>query len=403
MSEILAKVRRHNQWRMGECLNLIPSENITSPQVREILSSDLGHRYTLPFDKVLHGLYVENAYRGTRYLDEIEGIGEKLARDVFGAKHASLKPLSGHVAALMMLIACCNRGDRILTLRPEHGGYDGYWTGYMPKVLGLKVSALPFSERNWNLDYDNAAGKIIREKPALVVVGASFLLFPYHLDSLREACTEAGSILGYDASHVLGLIGGGEFQKPLDEGADVLCGSTHKSFFGPQGGLILTNRSDLFESIDKTTHWRVMDNAHWHRIAALAQALLETKRFGREYAKQVVTNTRVLAGELDEGGFPIRFGNMGYTECHQILVDTRAVQERMGLTPHEYSSRLEGSSIIVDSVGRLGANELTRMGANEEIISKVADIILRTLRGERTRAEVLKLRSSLRMKYFFER
>lgn len=402
MKGILSRVRSHDRWRLDECLNLIPSENITSPQVREILSSDLGHRYTLPFDKVLHEVYVENAYRGTRYLDEIEGVGEDLATDVFGAKYASLKPLSGHVAALMMLIATCKRGDKVLTIRPEHGGYDGYWKEYMPEMLGLKVASLPFSEENWNLDHKESAEKIVRTRPKLVVIGASFLLFPYRLDILREACDKAGALLGYDASHVLGLIGGGEFQKPFQEGVDIVCGSTHKSFFGPQGGIILSNRADLHESINDTTFWRVMDNAHWHRIAALAQALHETKEFGKEYARQVISNSKALARELDNKDFPIRFGHSGYTNCHQIMVDTDAVRKNMGFTPHEYACKLEESNIIADEVGRLGTNELTRMGATEDTMAGVADIILRTMKGEDTKRDVLKLRSTLKMKYFFE-
>ncbi len=402
MPGILSKVRSHNRWRLEECLNLIPSENVSSPQVREILSSDLGHRYTLPFHDYVHGVYVENAYRGTRYFDEIEEIGEKLATDVFGAKYASLKPLSGHVSGLMALIATCKRGDSILTISPEHGGYDGYWKGYMPHILGLDASALPFSEEEWNLNHEECAKEIVRKKPALVVIGASFILFPYRLDILREACDESGSLLGYDASHVLGLIAGGEFQNPIQEGADIVCGSTHKSLFGPQGGMILTDREDLYQTITETSYWKVMDNTHGHRIAALAQALLEVKEFGKSYAKQVIANSKALAEGLDVGGFPIKYRDKGYTECHQMLVDTEKVQEQMGFTPHEYSCKLEESNIILGSVGRVGTCELTRMGADEKTMGKVADLICRTLRGEKTKPDVFELRSTLKMKYFFE-
>jgi glycine hydroxymethyltransferase len=402
MTDILSSVRAHDRWRLEDCINLQPSENVTSPQVREILSSDLVHRYTLIFDQVLHGVYVGNAYGGTRYLDEIESEGEKLACQVFGAKHACLKPLSGHVSALMMLIASCERGDEILTIRPEHGGYDGYWEGYMPKVLGLKVSSLPFIENDWNLDHEKAAEEIIERKPKLVVIGASFFLFPYDLEVLKDACDDAGSLLGYDASHVLGLIAGGEFQRPLQDGVDVVCGSTHKSFFGPQGGIIMTNREDLNEAIRKTVFWTVMDNAHWNRIGALAQSLLEMKEFGSDYAKQVVSNSKTLAKELDERNFPIRFRHKGYTDCHQMMIDTDAVHEKTGLTPHEYSCKLEGSNIIVDSVGRLGTNELTRLGADEETMAVVADMLLRALDGEDLKPEAKQLRASLKLKYVLE-
>lgn len=402
MTDILSRVRAHDRWRLEDCINLQPSENVTSPQVRRILSSDLGHRYTLIFDQVLHGVYVENAYRGTKYLDEIEAEGEKLACEVYGSKYASLKPLSGHVSALMMLIACCERGDEVLTIRPEHGGYDGYWEGYMPKILGLNVSSLPFVEEDWNLDHEASAEEIIKRKPKLVVIGASFFLFPYRLETLRDACDEAGSLLGYDASHVLGLIAGGEFQKPLEDGVDIVCGSTHKSFFGPQGGIILTNSEDFHESIEKTVFWTVMDNAHWNRIGAMAQALLEMAEFGPEYAKQVVANSKALAKNLGEGAFPIRFAHKGYTDCHQMMVDTEAVQLKTGLTPHEYSCKLEESNIIVDSVGRIGTNELTRLGADEDTMATVTDMLLRALDGEDVRAEAKELRTSLKLKFVFD-
>ncbi len=402
MTDILSSVRAHDRWRLEDCINLQPSENITSPQVRRILSSDLGHRYSLIFDQILHGVYVGNAYGGAKYLDEIEREGERLACEVYGSKYASLKPLSGHVSALMMLIACCERGDEVLTIRPDHGGYDGYWEAYMPKILGLNVSSLPFVEEDWNLDHEKSVEKIIKNKPKLVVIGASFFLFPYHLKMLREACDESGSLLGYDASHVLGLIAGGEFQKPLEDGVDVVCGSTHKSFFGPQGGLILTNREDLHESIEKTVFWTVMDNAHWNRIGAMAQALLEMKEFGADYARQVVANSKALAENLDGTSFPIKFGHKGYTECHQMMVDTEAVQQKTGLTPHEYSQKLEESNIIVDSVGRLGTNELTRLGSDENTMSTVTDMLLKALAGEDMKEEAKELRSSLKLKYVFE-
>ncbi len=402
MTDILSSVRAHDRWRLEDCINVQPSENVTSPQVRRILSSDMVHRYTLIFDQVLHGVYVENAYRGAKYLDEIEAEGEKLACEVFGSKYASLKPLSGHVSALMMLIASCKRGDKVLTIKPEHGGYDGYWEGCMPDILGLKVSSLPFREEDWNLDHERSAEEIIKQKPKLVVIGTSFFLFPYDLKVLRDACDEAGSLLGYDASHVLGLIAGGEFQKPLQDGADIVCGSTHKTFFGPQGGIVLTNREDLNEALKETVFWTVMDNAHWNRIGALAQSLLEMKEFGSEYARQVVSNSKSLAKNLEDTDFPIKFRHKGYTDCHLMMVDTETVQRKTGLTPHEYSCRLEESDIIVDSVGRLGTNELTRISANEDTMADVASLLLRALKGEDVKSEVRELRSSLKLRYVFE-
>src|SRR2546428_7763604 len=145
MRDVLDLVAKHDDWRLRRTINLIPSENVTSEQVRSILASDLGDRYTLPWGKEWHGYTVENSYRGTRYLDEIESLGESLARDVFRAKHATLKPMSGHLAGMMLLSSLSSRGDRILVLDSRHGGVDGDLPGRPPGKLGLEVVVPPLA------------------------------------------------------------------------------------------------------------------------------------------------------------------------------------------------------------------------------------------------------------------
>ncbi|TLZ50420.1 MAG: serine hydroxymethyltransferase, partial [Methanobacteriota archaeon] len=275
MVDVLSLVERHERWRADSCINLQPSENVSSPQVRRALASDLAGRYTLPWSGEIHGSKVVNAYGGAKYLDEIEAMGEALARSVFEARHASLKPLSGHLAGMLMLLTAAKPKARVLTVDAAHGGYDGYMPPYIPDALGLnlKVDFLPFREDAWRVDTAKAAKKIRSWKPDLVILGASFLLFPYEMAPLREAADAVGARIGYDGSHVLGLIAGGVFQHALPEGADILVGSTHKSFFGPQGGLFLCNDNDLWERAQKNTVWRLFDNVHWNRLAGVAQAL----------------------------------------------------------------------------------------------------------------------------------
>ncbi|MCK5548061.1 MAG: serine hydroxymethyltransferase, partial [Thermoplasmata archaeon] len=217
MRDLFFRIKEHDRWRGEECINLIPSENHTSPRVQEILASDMSRRYTLPFNQMVHGSLVENAYRGTKYLDEVEDLGEKVACKVFNAKYASLKPLSGHVSALIALISTCERGDRILTINAKHGGYDGYMQDYMPSFLGLKVGYLPFDGKTWNLNAEGSVEMIIGKRPKVVVIGSSFILFPFELRKLKRACKEVGALLLYDASHVLGLMPW-NFQNPLREG-----------------------------------------------------------------------------------------------------------------------------------------------------------------------------------------
>jgi len=245
-NRLFSLLAQHSEWRTKTFINIIPSENFTSPAVREFLASDLGHRYTLMVNDKIHGVHIKNAYGGTKYTDLIETEAEDIAKRVFGVEFCTLKPLSGHIAGMIMVFALCERNDKIMVIHEKHGGYDGYMPNYIPNIAGLKVDYLPFNELDWNIDSEMAAGAILENKPRLVILGSSFILFPYHIKPIKEACDDVGSLLGYDASHVLGLIGGGEFQQPFNDGVDIVTGSTHKTLFGPQGGLILSNQKEVF-------------------------------------------------------------------------------------------------------------------------------------------------------------
>lgn len=395
-------VRDHERWRTQVTINLQPSENVLSPQARALLGSDFAGRYSLPARYAPSLGDVGNAYRGTRFMDAVEDLGEALARQVFSTPYASLKPLSGHLAGFLLLQACCRRGDLMLGISSEHGGYDGYMPGYLPEYLGLRVEFLPFDDGRGNLDARASADLILERQPRLVLVGASYLLFPYDLRALRGACDDVGAVLGYDASHVLGLIAGGVFQQPMLEGVDVLSASTHKSFPGPQGGLLLANREDVFRRAMDTFTWRIQDNAHWNRIAATAQVLREMKAFGPVYARQVVANTKALASQLNKWGFPLKFKGLGFSESHQLNTDPAALRERFGLRPHDLADRLEANNLIVDAVGRFGTNEITRMGAKEEDMQALAGLVVRAARGEDVRSDVTEFRSRLSLSFVLD-
>ncbi len=399
MADLRSLVREHERWRLGQAVNLQPSENVMSEAARSLLATDFAHRYTLPAQLAPSLGDAKNAYRGTRITDQIEALGESLAREVFGVSHASLKPLSGHLAGFLMLQACTKRGDRILVISAEHGGYDGYMPGFLPDYLDLKVDFLPFDAKTWNLDPKKAADAVLETRPKLVLVGASFILFPYNLRWLRGACDDVNAVLAYDASHVLGLIAGGEFQRPFLEGVDILVASTHKSFPGPQGGLLLSGRADLFSRAMSTIMWRTQDNAHWNRIAATAQVLLEMRAFGSAYARQIAANSQALGKQLDKWGFPVKFKSLGFSKSHQLLIDTQALKEEWHLAPWEFADRLEQNNLIVDAVGRIGTNEITRMGAKEEDMQTVAGLMTRAARGEDVRKEVEELRSRLHLSF----
>jgi glycine hydroxymethyltransferase len=340
----------------------------------------MGHRYRAD----------DRFYKGTRYMDELEAIGEKLACEVFGADWATLRPLSGHVADMIMVSTLTKPGGSVLTVNPADGGYPGLsdQAGY-PTFINVRNLYFPFDSERMNIDVDKAKGLIEDEKPSLVVFGQSFFLFPHPVKDLHGACTSVGSRVAFDGSHVLGLIAGGEFQKPLEEGAELLLGSTHKSLFGPQGGIIVGKRGAESE-VKGRQFPGLVDNAHWNRVAALIWALDEARRVGGKYAAQVIANSKALAKSLHEGGVPVKCSDYGFTESHQVFLDIQDTKQI-----ENFAQRLEDANIIVDHGIRIGTCEATRRGMKPKDIERVAELIVRVYKGEdpaRVRREAVKLR-----------
>ncbi len=391
IEEILGLVRKHEDWRVKECINLIPSENVMSPAVRSLLSSDLGHRYTS----------TDRFYMGTKFIDKIELYGEKLAKEVFEAETAILSPLSGHIANWIFLSTFANPNDKVLCVSPEDGGYPGLWKEGLASLLRLRVVGFPFSKKRMKIMVNEAVELVLREKPKIVVFGASLFLFPHPVQELAKAANDVGAIIGYDGSHVLGLIAGKTFQRPLKEGACTVYGSTHKSFFGPQGGIIVADK-EHGESLKKRIFPMFVDNVHWNRIAALTLALAEMKTFGKEYAEQVVRNAQTLAKALADYGFPVKCAEHGFTQSHQVWLDYGGYKQ--GRT---VARKLERVNIIADCGVRLGTCEVTRRGLREGEMEKIAEFVKRWLidkeEAEKIKKEVTRfIREFQRVKYSFE-
>src|SRR5437867_3883202 len=167
--------------------------------------------------------------------------------------------------------------------------------------------------------------------------------------------------------------------------------------------MMVTDREDLFAGLLESFTWRVADNAHWNRIAATAQDLLEMKAFGQAYAKQVVRNAQALGRELEKRDLPVKFAHRGYTKSHQVHLLESGMTKRWNTNPNDWSVALEKNDIIVDSVARIGTNELTRMGSKEAQMGELADLILGATKGDDVRAGVSALRKNLTMGYVFPR
>lgn len=347
------------------------------------------------------GETLDNSYAGTRYTDAIESLANAAAARLFHGRYATTRPLSGHIAALSALAPLLPRGSKLLAVETSAGGYDGYAPGYVPALLGYTVRPLPVAAAHQRLDGDAAVAEIRRERPQAVVLGQSFFLFPYPLRAIAEAAHEIGALVFYDASHVLGLIAGGRFQDPLREGADVLFGSTHKSFPGPQGGLLVTDREDLFQQLDPALVWRIFDNAHWHRIAALGQTLLEMERVGAPYVRATIENAQALGRALHGAGLPVLAADDGFTESHQIHLDRAALRARHGLGAGALARRWERQRLITDLVGRLGTAEIARWGLTAADMPRLADLLVRAgPGGQRVGTEVLAWRRQFRQLRF---
>ena len=384
-------IEKQHRWR-GTCLNMIASENITSASVREALISDFGHRYAEGIAKKVDektGLQIyERYYQGTKYFDEIEALAVKLSQDLFNAEHANLVPVSGVMANLVAYHALSKRGDRITSLGLMEGGHISHCKVSAAGVMGLADIPYAFDEHEMNIDVDKSKQIVRENKPSIMLFGASVYLFPHPVGEMAELAEEVDAKIVYDGAHVTGLIAGGQFHNPIKEGAHVITTSTHKTLPGPQGGMILCN-NELREKIDYAAFPALMSNHHLHHIAGLLVALAETKKYGKEYAKQTVSNAKTLASSMYEHGINVLCEHKNFTESHQILAD---VSEYGGgainaLNCEKANIILNKNLLPWDSMKdtknpsglRIGVQELTRCGMKEAEMREIAGFLKRII------------------------
>ncbi len=390
MSEILKLVEKHDKYRAGT-LNLQASENVLSPDVRKAMASDLGSRYSLVLND-------HDAYGGTRYTQEILEKTMELTAKVYRAKYAEVRPTGGHIASQVILLSLMQRKRNLLSIPEKYGGYTGYQNGYLPQMFGVQNYDIPYNQETQEVDLEKTEKAMKSSNPALMVLGQSYFLKHYELKPLRELCDKYDCTLAYDGSHVMGLIAGGAFQQDALNYCDVLFGSTHKTFFGPQGGIILSNDEDLMNRFRKNLTWRTMDNFHPSRVAALGIAMEEMSNHGSEYAHWVVKNSRSLGKLLSEGDVKPLYGPW-YSETHQLGLSQKSL-EKKNLNFRKFSELLEKNRIVIDREGRVGTAEVTRMGVTN--MEKVADFMNRAFAGEDVSREVGDYVSGLIISYWGE-
>lgn len=382
--EIERIVEEHESWR-NRCWNLIASENVTSPAVAGLLSSDLSHRYG-----DYEGIELsQRKYLGNRFVVQLETRCHELARRLFCADYVDVRPISGHIAGISPLLAVCNPGDTVLELSQDCGGHRLAGKMAHCPLVQLRSLPIPFEVDRFNIDVAKTLNVIEREKPRFVILGSSTFLFPHPVSELRSGIDAlgVGTILQYDASHVLGLIAGKRFQQPLAEGAHVITSSTHKTLGGPQGGLILTNSRELAEATGSALQPGLLSNHHLHRIPALCQTFSEWADMDGAAADQVIEAARALAWALASKGVSVVAPHLGYTASHTILIQAKPFGPAKAL-----ASALEDANIILGACRlpgrlgpdglRLGTQEMVRRGLAMNDVEEVAAVIAGLLRGE---------------------
>ncbi len=391
-NDVIGLVKKQNRWRTRECINMIASENRMSPLAEKMYMSDFMHRYA-------EGMPYNRYYQGTKYIDPLEDKTTELARDLFQAKQAELRVLSGGTSNMAAFSALGNRGDVLMSPGLAGGSHISHEAFGVAGILGYKIEHAEFDVDEYNIDTDASVKKIRKIKPNVVTLGGSVILFPHPVREFREACEDVGARLLYDGAHVLGLIAGGKFQDPLKEGAEVMTSSTHKTFPGPQGGIILGNADDeLWKKIQLMVFPGLISNHHLHRIPAMAISMLEFQEFGKDYAAQTVKNAQALGQAMHEIGFNILAADKGFTESHQILADVR--KNGGG---KQAAEDLEKANIILNknilawdsddsaknpSGLRIGVQEMTRIGMKESEMNNIAELMKKVVLDKKAPADV---------------
>lgn len=378
---IREKVKAHNRW-FEECIPMIASENLMSPLAKEMLISDFADRYA-------EGLPGKRYYQGNIYVDEVESKAIEMAKELFDCSFADLRPISGTVANMAVLFAFAKPGDTITTCALAQGAHISTAEFGAFGFRAVNSVNYPFDENSMNIDVD-ATAKLLREvKPKVAQFGLSVFLFPPPLKELQETFQDVGCTVWYDAAHVLGLIAGGQFQDPMREGVNILSASTHKTFPGPNHGILLgSNLEDEQEkALTRAVFPGVTSSHHLHAMAALAVTLAEMKVFAKQYALQTVKNARALGEALNEMGISVLCPDLGFTRSHAIAVDVSAHGGGKVVAQDLEDANIicnknmlpRDTSAIRPSGIRLGVQELTRIGMKESEMKEVASLINRVV------------------------
>ena len=365
--------------RQRHGLQLIASENFTSPAVLATLGSTLSNKYA-------EGYPGKRYYGGCEEVDKVETIGIERAKALFGAEHANLQPHSGASANVAVYKAFTNPGDTVLAMSLPHGGHLTH--GAKVNFSGKWYNIVSYGVRQDNelIDYDELRDLAIANKPKMICSGATAYPSLIDFEKVRAICDEVGAIMWVDAAHFIGLVAGKAIPSPVPY-ADVVSFTTHKVLRGPRGGMILT-KAEHAAAIDKAIFPGMQGGPIMSAVAGKAVALKEcaTPAY-QEYAKNVITNAKALAAGLEAEGMRAVSGG---TQTHLALIDVRSTgvtgkvaDERCGLsgiTLNKNAIPYDPETPAVTSGIRVGTPSTTTQGMGVPQMQEIATLIARAIK-----------------------
>ncbi len=382
--------------RQNTTVQLIASENFTSPAVLEATASVLTNKYS-------EGYPTKRYYGGNQIIDEVEELARQRACALFGADHANVQPHSGANANVAVYLALLEPGDKVLGMSLDHGGHLTH--GSPVNISGRLYDFIAYgvTESDERLDYDQIRDLAKAEQPKMIMAGAT--AYPRRIDPepLRSIADDIGALLVFDAAHIAGLIAGGAHPNPVPY-ADVVTLTTHKTLRGPRGGCILA-KEEHAAAIDKAIFPGLQGGPLEHVIAAKAVAFREAAQPEfREYAAAIVANASALAEALAGEGFRLVSGG---TENHLMLVDLRSfdadltgkdaqtVLDQAGITLNKNTIPDDPRSPFVTSGLRIGTPAVTTQGMGAEEMGTIARLLAMALRERESEAALASIRADV--------
>jgi len=373
---VLSELKRQQQ-----SLQLIASENFTSRAVLSTLGSTLSNKYA-------EGYPGKRYYGGCEEVDKSEIIAIDRAKELFGADHANVQPHSGASANIAVYQAFTKPGDTVLAMSLPHGGHLTHGSKVNFSGKWFNVVSYGVREDNELIDYDQLRDLAIANKPKMICSGATAYPSLIDFEKVRQICDEVGAIMWVDAAHFIGLVAGKAIPSPVPY-ADVVSFTTHKVLRGPRGGMILT-KAEHAAAIDKAVFPGMQGGPIMSAVAGKAVALKECAQPAyQKYAKDVITNAKALAAELEVEGMRAVSGG---TETHLALIDIRSTgvngkvaDERCGLAGislNKNSIPYDPEAPSVTSGIRVGSPATTTQGMGVNEMKTIANLIARAVKNE---------------------